>query len=240
MRLLRDLATWAASVLRAWYGWVGASATVGIVGFGQGMGWWGTPPKSVYVWLLVTGIMISMFQAWRKEHVKVEDATNEKAALESKYFDQRPQLSFEAHSVEGPNAWFEHPNPVVFTIHNLSGRPPTSIYFEPIRSINGKYSLQFDSLPHIDSKGFEGVGFEVNEIGATPLSAADRETTSRYKKIMLRDNFLDDSPNEFIELEYELICHFRDGEEERSRSFRLVFDKARWRFLTGITQPKPQ
>jgi hypothetical protein len=118
---------------------------------------------------------------------------------------------------------------------------PTSIYFDPIFSKSGKFSLQFDSLPHISSTpGFEGVGFEVNEIGVPPLSAADRETTNRIQKILLRDYFLADNPPELNELEYEVKTHFKDGKDVRSQPFNLIFDRERFRFLIGTAEPKPQ
>ena len=72
MELIRDFGKWMIAVVRAWYGWVGASATVGLVGFGQGMGWWESPGKRVYISLLVVGFVSSMFQAWRPEWLEAK------------------------------------------------------------------------------------------------------------------------------------------------------------------------
>jgi hypothetical protein len=74
MDFFRHLGKWLAAVFRAWYGWVGASATAGMVGFGQGMKWWESPGKPVYIGLLIVGLAISMFQAWRGEHLDSEVA----------------------------------------------------------------------------------------------------------------------------------------------------------------------
>lgn len=86
MELFTHLRHWLVAVFSAWYGWVGASATVGIVGFGQGMDWWTAPPKAVYISLLVFGLSISMFQAWRKEHCEVTATHNQMVAIEKKNF----------------------------------------------------------------------------------------------------------------------------------------------------------
>ena len=68
MTWIRELAEWIWAVIKAWYGWVGASATVGLVSFGQGMGWWRSPGRHVYVGLLAAGFIWSVFTAWVKEH----------------------------------------------------------------------------------------------------------------------------------------------------------------------------
>lgn len=74
MDLARDLTRWTSAVFKAWYGWVGASATAGVVGFGQGMGWWESPGRQTYFALLVAGLLVSLFEAWRKEHQSAEEA----------------------------------------------------------------------------------------------------------------------------------------------------------------------
>jgi hypothetical protein len=66
------------------------------------------------------------------------------------------------------------------------------------------------------------------------LSAHDLEKIGNIEGQMLR-LFLDDSPSELIELHYTLAAHFKDGEEERSQSFRLTFDKGRFRFLANTS-----
>jgi hypothetical protein len=73
MQLVGDFTRWLAAVISAWYGWVGASATAGLVGFGQGMGWWGSPGRQTYVALFVLGLVISVFQAWRKQYTTAVD-----------------------------------------------------------------------------------------------------------------------------------------------------------------------
>jgi len=200
----------------------------------------GATQKFAYGLLAIILGFFSAYRVWMKENDQTEAARSELENIKKKYFDGRPQLSFQAHSDVGPKAWEENPSPVTFTIHHLSGRVPTSIYFDPVFSKNGNFSLQFESLPHISSTpGFEGVGFEVNEIGVPPLTAANRETIHRYGKIMLRDRFLADNPPELVELDYELKVHFKDKEDVWDQSFNLIFDKARFRFLIG-TAPKPQ
>jgi hypothetical protein len=79
MKLLSHFAKWMAAVLSTWYGWVGASATAGLVGFGQGLGWWGSPGKRTYIGLLIIGFVISVFGAWRKQYIiaEQEKAKNE-------------------------------------------------------------------------------------------------------------------------------------------------------------------
>jgi hypothetical protein len=174
-------------------------------------------------------LLIACYLAWHDEHARVRFLENEKSKLHDKYFDERPLLGIETHSVEGPKTWREHPVPVTFSIHHLSGRVPTAIRFEPIPSLLGKFSLHFGAVPHAE-KHPKGIRYRVDQVGAARLSAYDLEKIGNIEGQLLR-YFLDDSPPELIELQYDLIAHFKDGEEERTQSFRLTFDKGRFCFL---------
>jgi hypothetical protein len=174
-------------------------------------------------------VLIACYLAWRDQHVRVRVLEDEKSKLQDRYFDERPLLGIETHSVEGPKTWREHQVPVTFSIHHLSGRVPTAIHFEPILSILGKFSLHFDAVPHAE-KHPKSVGYRVEQVGASRLSAHDLEKIGNLEGELLRQ-FLDNSPPELIELSYNLKAHFKDGEDERTQSFRLTFDKERFRFL---------
>jgi hypothetical protein len=145
--------------------------------------------------------------------------------------DARPVVGLNVQGVEGPKAWADHPVPVTFTIQHLSGRLPTSIRFDPVPSKNGRFSLQFDLLPHVDKAPHHtGMRFEVIETGVPQLSASDWETTRPHQKQLL-GLFFDDSPIELIKLDYSFAVHFLDGTDPRSQQFTLTFDKQRCRFL---------
>lgn len=174
-------------------------------------------------------VLIACYLAWRDEHVRVRILEDERSKLLERYFDERPLLGLENHSVEGPKTWREHPVPVTFSVHHLSGRVPTGIRFDPIFSLLGKFSLHFDAVPHAE-KHPKGIGYRVEQVGAPRLSAHDLEKIGNMEGELLRQ-FLDDSPPEPIELSYNLNAHFKDGEEGRTQSFRLTFDRARFRFL---------
>jgi hypothetical protein len=93
MRIVREIGLWMWAVISAWYGWVGASATAGMIGFGQGMKWWESPSKSAYIAIIVSGFVISVFQAWVLEHRSADVLANKVEELT--WPDNRPMLSFD-------------------------------------------------------------------------------------------------------------------------------------------------
>ncbi len=175
--------------------------------------------------------LIAAYSAWGKQRTKRVEAENKVAELKKRLEDNRPILGMNAESTIGRSAWAEHPIPVMFTIQHLTGRLPTAIRFDLIPSKNGKFSLCFDALPHVERPPQRTpISYEVFEAGASQLSASDWEATRPHQKQML-GMFLDDSPMELIELDYSLVVHFLDGTDQRSQEFTLTFDKLRSRFL---------
>ncbi|MDP9263198.1 MAG: hypothetical protein M3O85_02635 [Acidobacteriota bacterium] len=63
----RDVGAWLVAVARAWYGWLPSSALAALVGYGQNLGFW-NPGKKTYVVIIALGVVVSLFDAWRKEH----------------------------------------------------------------------------------------------------------------------------------------------------------------------------
>lgn len=180
----------------------------------------------------VVCLFIGCFFAWRDKHNELLQTQAEKDAFRKRYEDNDPKLSLVTNSVEGPEAWREHPHPVAFTVEHLSGRVPTSLSFDPIPSKKGRFLLQLDPLSHVRAGGIEGTGFEIIEVGKPTLSAANRETikNENIHTDLLR-MFLDDSPLELLELDYTLNVQFTDGDTRRTQAFDLVFDKTRFRLL---------
>jgi hypothetical protein len=174
-------------------------------------------------------LLVACYLAWHDEHARVAVLEDETRKLQDKYFGQRPLLGIETHSVEGPKAWREHAVPVTFSVHHLSGRVPTAICFDPVPSLLGKFLLHFDAIPHAE-KHPKGIRYRVEQVGAPRLGAHDLEKIGNIEGELLR-LFLDDSPPELMELSYNLIVHFKDGEEKHTQFFRVTFDKGRFRFL---------
>jgi hypothetical protein len=153
------------------------------------------------------------------------------AELTKKYFNDRPRLGLNVHSVQGDTKWRTTGVPVAFTIQHLGGRVPTSIRFDPIPSTLGKFLLRFDALPHADPGSHPtGINFEVLETGARKLSPKDWATTQQYQGELLR-LFVLDGPQVLNQAKYTLVAHFKDGDDEREHSFHLVFDSHRFCFL---------
>jgi hypothetical protein len=75
MSLLKEIQAWMSAVVKAWTGWVGGSSVTVAAGAGQAAGWWILPPR-VYVWLMICGVIVSMFQAWNKEHSQLRTLTD--------------------------------------------------------------------------------------------------------------------------------------------------------------------
>lgn len=152
MTLIRDFGKWMAAVFKEWYGWVGASATAGLVGFGQGIGWWGSPGKRIYISLLVIGFIISTFGAWRDEHIAAEKAKR-------KVYDGRPRISLEAAPYSGAE-W--KTADYIFWIQNVGDRAAREIRFAPIQSRSGKWCLRLDTVGTLIPKHRPPLGFAVD------------------------------------------------------------------------------
>ncbi len=181
------------------------------------------PDKPLFIASLLAAFMLAMFLLWFDEY-------QGKKKAEKRLNDERPVLGINTEGAEGRKTWANSPVPVIFTIQHLSGRLPTSIHFDPIPSQQGKFSLHFDALPHVEhSPQRTPIGFEVLEVGAPQLSASDWEETRPHQKQLL-GMFLDDSPAELVQLDYRLSVHFLDGTETRSQQLTLKFDRQRWRF----------
>ena len=60
-----------------WHGWVSGSAATTILAVGQQLDWW-KPDQRTYLWLIALGLLVSIFQAWRVLHRKVEDLAKPK------------------------------------------------------------------------------------------------------------------------------------------------------------------
>jgi hypothetical protein len=76
MAIIEDFLLWLVAVAKNWYGYVGGSATAGMVGLGPVFGWWESPGPRTYTVLIVIGVVVSMFQAWHKEHSQVRNLTD--------------------------------------------------------------------------------------------------------------------------------------------------------------------
>jgi len=189
----------------------------------------GTVQKTAYASLAIILGFVSAYRIWLKEHDRAEATEKEIEELRKKFFNERPKLGLNVHSIEGPRAWMEHGAPVTFTIQHLSGRVPTSVRFDPIPSKQGKFLLQFDPLAHVDPPHEKPMSWDVIEVGVPLLSAKDREKTASIKKDML-NLFLKDTPSFSGDLEYTLVVNFTDGEELRTQTFHLNFETNKYRF----------
>lgn len=232
--MVRDIITWVVAVVRAWYGWVGASATVGLVSFGQGMGWWGTPSKGVYLAILITGLAISMFHAWRSEHSALCISQSEKSALQAAYFNECPRLGLEILGPKGPSAWRDALGREAcwFWLQHLEGRTPRSLRFDSIPSKCGRFTLDFEAVPYLEpAPQRTALIYHIREVGRPALNAHDMDRIGNIEAKML-GKFLDDSPPELLELHYVLTARFKDkANEELTRDFNIVFDKRTFAFL---------
>jgi hypothetical protein len=181
------------------------------------------PDRPLFTACLFVAFMAAMFLLWRDEH-------QAKLEAEKRLNDERPILGINTEGIEGRNAWKKTSVPVVFSIQHLSGRLPTAIRLDPVLSKQGKFSLHFDALPHVDHPPQRtAIGFEVMQVGVPQLSAIDWEATRPHQKELL-GLFLDDSPMELIKIDWNVVMHFLDGADERTQRFILIFDRQRWRF----------
>ena len=105
----------------------------------------------------------------------------------------------------------------------------TDIRFDPVMSKLGKFSLQFDSLPHLHPSVRNTLIYEIQDVGAHSLGYRDRDKIGNVSKEMLRI-FLLDSEKCAGEQDYTLTAHYRDNDEERTHTFHLRFDPHRFKF----------
>lgn len=186
------------------------------------------PEEPLFMACLWTAFMVAMFLLWLDENQARRKA-------EKTLEDERPKLGMNVNGVEGHRAWREHGVPVTFTMQHLAGRVPTSIWFEPVLSKQGKFSLRFEALPHLERPPQRSpMRYEVLEVGAPPLSAKDREALTTREKDMLM-LFLDDAPKGLTEWDYPLIAHFKDGKDPLDHTFHLRFDTGRFGFAEDTT-----
>ena len=171
--------------------------------------------------------------AWDEQRKKKLLAETELAHIEKKHFDERPQIGMEIHGREGPTAWisaYSH-DVCVFTLSQISGRTAQSLRFDPIQSKGGRFVLTFDPVPFLDpSPRSTPLRYEISEPPHHPLSGADREKMGDMEGKLLY-LFLVDSPPELPQLEYVLTVRFRDRDEMRSQTFKIVFETRTYRFL---------
>lgn len=178
--------------------------------------------------------VVSAILAWAIEYKGKQRLQLELADTQKKYFDERPQMGLEIHGPKGPTAWRDaiSKDACWFWLQNLSGRNPRSIRFDPILSKGRRFTLHFDDVPFLElSPRRASLIYHVLQAGSPPISAHDLEKIGDIEAKML-GLFLDDSPPELLELHYVLTARFKDKEdEERTRSFNVVFDKNTFCFL---------
>jgi hypothetical protein len=177
-------------------------------------------------------LLVGCFLAWSDEHRKVNTLQEQLAQAKEDYFDARPQMGISVLSELGTKGWNESIDsnnaPVRFFIQHLSGRVPTSVRFDPVPSKNGRFSLRFEVLPHVDPPVWKAMNFEILEVGNFPQPALIEGMG--WGKMMLR--FVQDSPQELSQFEYPLTIRFKDRQgEERTQLFHLRFDKSKFCFL---------
>ncbi len=79
-------------MLGEWYGWLPSSALAALIDRGHDLGWW-HPGKRTAIGVLLTGVIFSFFEAWRKEHIAKQGAEKTAGLLKEQLDARRPQLS---------------------------------------------------------------------------------------------------------------------------------------------------
>lgn len=201
MDMLSAIWEWVCAVLSAWYGWVGGSATAGMVGFGQSVGWW-NPNKRYYIWLIVFGFLVSMFQAWHSENISKKDAEKKTKAIEKKIDDGRPRISLKATDNEESAQFWKGGNvSFAFWVENFGERVARSVRFSPIPSKDGKLTLQLDELPLLNPHMSPPVSFYISSTRGKPYMLP------AFFEAGLEPNFIGT-------LTYDLNVTFLDTNEE--------------------------
>jgi hypothetical protein len=184
--------------------------------------------------------LFSAYRIWATQEEKTSNLELQLATLKKTHFDTRPQLGLELEGAKGPTAWqnaIGGDAACRFWLQQLGGRTATSIRFDPLLSKGGRFTLNFDAVPFVESSPrHTALRYYITEVGFPRLSAHDLEKTGDMEGTLLK-SFLDDSPPELDKLEYTLTARFRDNGEELFRQFRAVFDRTRYMFLADTEQP---
>jgi len=212
MKLMGDIVRWAGAVVSAWYGWVGASATVGLVGFGQSMNWWESPGKRFYIVLLIVGFVISVFGGWRKQYRVAEEA-------KAKVYDGRPIIVLEVNAqpsiakLDGPpESKYDAPE---FGLHNGGQRTARFVTIKPFESTLGNYHIRFQTVVSLEPGQHRYINFAVDD---SPTETDKGELAWR---------FLHDNPDGSVFVWYDTTIDFRDaGESAMQDTVRLAFEIA--------------
>jgi hypothetical protein len=182
-------------------------------------------------WAWEVAAAISFFfaahSAWSEQH-------KARLEVERKHFDERPQLGLRLIAPSGVENWrsaayANNQQLVFFSLHHLNGRKATNLHFDPISSHRGGYSLRFLKVPFVNPPVQTSLVFEVWANGIRPTQEVNAASCSAAKLL----EFLWDNPDDLPEFRYNLVVRFEDRGEERTQSFPLVFDAARYEF----TQP---
>jgi len=165
-------------------------------------------------------MFVAQYDAWKKLDGELQ-----------KYAADYPRIGLNVVSFFGMKDWNEQAanknTPVHFSLQHLSGRIPTDVRFDPIPSKRGKWFLCFGSLPYVNPPVQKSMAYEV------------MDESNRYQSKVhgylgwgeLLLHFVQDTSPEPEQDEYTLTVRYKDGEEERSQEFKLLFDKARFGFL---------
>lgn len=192
---------------------------------------WVSSPIQRMLYGALAGIflLVSAYRIWAKENTRANNAESELGLLKQKYLDDQPRFGLDILSTEGMKQWMEASDPVQFYLQPLGGRMATGIRFDPILSKMGKFSLRFDSIPHLHPTVRNVLVYEIQDVGAHPLGYRDRDKIGNISKEMLR-LFLLDSSKDADELDYALTAFYIDNGEERIHIFHLRFDPHRFKF----------
>jgi hypothetical protein len=214
MKLLADITKWLGAVIGAWYGWVGASATAGIVGFGQGMGWWGSPGKRIYFGLLVVGSVVSAFQAWRKEYSGRLVEQERRLAWETRFNNEEPRIMF---GLLAPMNWnnLDILGEFVFTVTNYGKRPALYVKIEPLKSPSENFTIDFGPLDVLPPD---------SRYRAIQHAIDDGNKRSELDKRKLWE-FFHNCPIENRTVEtFDVFIKFKDRDEDKQTVAKMQFD----------------
>lgn len=183
--------------------------------------------------------MIACFRAWGEEHKQVELERERNAELARSYLHDVPRLVVDVRGEKGPEAWVETASkkipPVSFFLNHIAGRAATDIYFEPITSSLGKFSMHFDPITLIRSGERQILEFEIWEDGI-PVADDIVRVIGLGELLLL---FVRDRPSGQGSPVYEVVIRFRDQEAERCQKGELIFDAQKYQMVAKFA-PSPQ
>lgn len=198
----------------------------------------GTAQRLAYGALAVILAFVSAYRIWAREYERAETA-------DKKYNDERPRVIFAVRSPKTLEAWRSLENvspPPIFRLEHSGGRVARFVKIEPIQSALGRFRLEFDEAPILNSgyRQQHPLTFTVHQNDALSDLSYDPKILAIQQGVnMLLDFFRNHSP-ETKEDTYKVTVLYRDERDDSAEYAEEFTLKCNYQRMLLSVEPKPR